>query len=355
MNRPLQFIAPALAVFALAAALFAVPADEAGAHPKSSAKFHAETNPLHEAAKAGDLDSVNHFLDAHAVAVDAKDGVGETPLHKAATGGRLSVVARLIAAGANVTVKSLYGDAPLHWAVYGGVAIVATLIAEGADVDVRDGNGWTPLHHAAYGGYAAAVSALIAEGADVDVRENNRRRNAALPGRREGPSHHCRGADCGGGGCERQRRRRRHAAGQGRGRGPFLRCLGPDCGGMGIGGRPARSRPLSIRRGLPSPACANPPMWERRTIAPAPPDRWSLPMKPAASAPPNIESSPMEPAAPAPSDNWSRTGLAPRRRLRRKNARRRNGTIILQRAFASLISQLAAASIARSFAGLTTP
>ena len=175
MNRPLQFIAPALAVFALAAALFAVPADEAGAHPKSSAKFHAETNPLHEAAKAGDLDSVNHFLDldAHAVAVDAKDGVGETPLHKAATGGRLSVVARLIAAGANVTVKSLYGDAPLHWAVYGGVAIVATLIAEGADVDVRDGNGWTPLHHAAYGGYAAAVSALIAEGADVDVRENN--------------------------------------------------------------------------------------------------------------------------------------------------------------------------------------
>ena len=174
MNRPLQFIAPALAVFALAAALFAVPADEARAHPNSSAEFHAETNPLHEAAKAGDLDSVNHFLAApHAVAVDAKDGVGETPLHKAATGGRLSVVARLIAAGANVTVKSLYGDAPLHWAVYGDAAVVATLIAEGADVDVRDGNGWTPLHHAAYGGYAAAVSALIAEGADVDLRENN--------------------------------------------------------------------------------------------------------------------------------------------------------------------------------------
>ena len=173
VNRPLQFIAPALAVLALAAALFAVPADEARAHPVSSAKRHAETNPLHEAAKAGDLDSVNHFLDDHAVAVDAKNEDEETPLHFAAQEGRLSVVATLIAAGANVTVKSRYGSAPLHFAVYGDAAVVATLIAAGAAVDVRDGDGWTALHHAAYGGYAAAVSALIAAGADVDVREHN--------------------------------------------------------------------------------------------------------------------------------------------------------------------------------------
>ena len=174
MNRPLQFIAPALAVLALAAALFAVPADEARAHTDNSAKLHAKTNPLHEAAQAGDLDSVNHFLAApHAVAVDAKDDDGETPLHKAAAAGRLSVVATLIAAGANVTVKSLYGDAPLHFAVYGGVAVVATLIAEGAAVDMRGENGWTALHHAAYGGYSAVAAALIAAGAAVDLRENN--------------------------------------------------------------------------------------------------------------------------------------------------------------------------------------
>ena len=174
VNRPLQFIAPALAVFALAAALFAVPADEARAHPVSSAKHHAEANPLHKAAEAGDLDSVNHFLASpHAVAVDAKDGNDWTALHHAAKAGRLSVVARLIAAGANVNVKNQYSEAPLHWAVYGDAAVVATLIAAGADVDVRDGNGWTPLHHAAYGGHAAAVAALIAEGAAVDLMENN--------------------------------------------------------------------------------------------------------------------------------------------------------------------------------------
>ena len=147
------------------AALLAVPADETRAD--SSGKHHAETYPLHKAAEVGDLDSVNHFLTDHTVAVDMKTADDdETALHFAAFYGRAAVVSALIAAEANVTVRDRYGETPLHYAADRGhaaavSALIPTLIAVDADLNVKNYGNAAPLLLAAYKGHVAVVAALI--------------------------------------------------------------------------------------------------------------------------------------------------------------------------------------------------
>ena len=206
----------ALAPLALAAALLAIPADEARAHDDTSATLHAETYPLHQAADEGDLDSVNHFIAVHTVAVNAKKADdGSTPLHSAAWRARFGgdsasiisvlisagadvnakdgadfaplhyvavvsrpnsrqavpIVSALIAAGADVNAKGNRGRTPLHGASHLG--IISVLIAEGADVNAKNDDDETPLHFAAYYNHASAASALIAEGADVHAKNDD--------------------------------------------------------------------------------------------------------------------------------------------------------------------------------------
>ena len=170
----IQFAA-GLAPLALAFALFAIPVNEALAHNDNSATLHAETYPLHEAAKVGDLDSVNHFITVHMADVNAKSNYyGETPLHRAAQRSDASFVSILIAAGADVNVKSNSGNTPLHYAAQRSHAsVVSILIAAGADVDAKNNSGNTPLHYAAQRSHASVVSILIAAGADVDAKNNS--------------------------------------------------------------------------------------------------------------------------------------------------------------------------------------
>ena len=164
----------ALAPLALAAALLAIPAGEARAHNDTSAMFHAETYPLQEAAEAGDLDSVNHFLAVHGADVNAKDDENYTPLIEAAYWGRIVVVSTLIAAGADVNAKTNYGYTPLSEAVRRGhIAVVSTLIAAGADVNATTSYDETPLHEAAHHGPASIVSILLAAGADVNIKRGD--------------------------------------------------------------------------------------------------------------------------------------------------------------------------------------
>ena len=152
----------ALAPFALAAALLAIPADEPQAHNVYSATHHAETYPLHKAAREGNLDSVNHFLSVHGTSVNAEGSLGWRPLHYAAHR-HISVVSVLIAMGADVRAESNDGGTPLHHA--GNVSIVSMLLSAGADVNARSNGGTTPLH----GAVASVASALIAAGASVNV------------------------------------------------------------------------------------------------------------------------------------------------------------------------------------------
>ena len=105
----------------------------------------AFADPIHDAAKNGNLAGVQAQLDAGAD-VNAKDKNEWTPLHNAATQGHKEIVELLLAKGADVNAKHKYGLTPLHRAAfYGHKEVVQMLIAAGADVNAKDDNGDTPL------------------------------------------------------------------------------------------------------------------------------------------------------------------------------------------------------------------
>ena len=182
MNQLRQFLA--IAGFALAAALFAIPADEARAHNDPSATLHAEAYPLHRAIIHVEVDAINHFLTVHAVSVDVKDNMNRTPLHHVAGASgseslkignnRVLMVATLIAEGAKLNLKDNSGSTPLHYAAFGNYpSVVAALIAadEKVSLNVADGLDLTPLHYAAAGGYVAVVDSLIEADANVTLKD----------------------------------------------------------------------------------------------------------------------------------------------------------------------------------------
>ena len=75
----------------------------------------AFADPIHDAAKSGDLAGVQAELDKGAN-VNAKDKNGLTPLHEAAFYGQNEIAELLIAKGADVNAKDVYGATPLDWA-----------------------------------------------------------------------------------------------------------------------------------------------------------------------------------------------------------------------------------------------
>ena len=100
----------------------------------------AFADPIHDAAKTGDLAGVQAELDKGVDEDDSSWGSwGETPLQLAAR--------------------------------YSHNEIVELLIDNGADVNVKGGNlGGMPLHHAAFEGHKEIVELLLAKSADVNAK-----------------------------------------------------------------------------------------------------------------------------------------------------------------------------------------
>ena len=88
--------------------------------------INAFADPIHDAAKVGDLAAVQAQLDA-GVDVNAKDWLGGTALLEAAIKGHKEVVELLIAKGADVNAKDKYGKTPLYLAAERGHKEVASL------------------------------------------------------------------------------------------------------------------------------------------------------------------------------------------------------------------------------------
>ena len=105
-------------------------------------------DPIHDAARVGDLAGVQAELDkgVDVNAKDENDEAGWTPLHRAAMHGSKEIAELLIAEGANLNAKNEWGGTPLHYAARRGYKEdVELLIAEGADVNAMDDFGRTPL------------------------------------------------------------------------------------------------------------------------------------------------------------------------------------------------------------------
>ncbi len=105
--------------------------------------------PLHAAAKAGFLETMELFLDRGA-RVDARDRQGETPLHHILKGGLgadvIAAMQLLLEAGADIDAAGDPGATVLHRAAARRDAdAVAFLLLEGADTSRRDRRGRTPL------------------------------------------------------------------------------------------------------------------------------------------------------------------------------------------------------------------
>ena len=109
---------------------------------------------------------------------------GATPLFLAASRGHLDTVRALVAGGADPSITTDAGTAPLHVATWGGdpyfrdwtdeekknlAAVTRLLVELGADVNSAGEHGWTALHGAAYKGVDAAIQFLVERGARTDV------------------------------------------------------------------------------------------------------------------------------------------------------------------------------------------
>ena len=88
-------------------------------------------DPIHDAARDGDIAGVEALLDA-GVDVNAKEENGMTPLHYAAQYGRKEIVELLIDEGAEVNAKDNDGRTPLDFA---GGATAELLLKHGGKSD----------------------------------------------------------------------------------------------------------------------------------------------------------------------------------------------------------------------------
>jgi len=79
-----------------------------------------EKERLFLAAASGDLDEVKRLVLDCGVDPNAKDVVGETPLHYAALEGHPDVAKLLLEHGADPNAKDYKGDTPLHYAASEG-------------------------------------------------------------------------------------------------------------------------------------------------------------------------------------------------------------------------------------------
>jgi hypothetical protein len=106
----------------------------------------ANEPPIFDAARLGSAAEVDKILKANPAMRDARNQLGSTPLHLAATNGDAGPLKALLAAGADVHARDKEDNTPLHMAAYAGKSEAARLLLEaGADVNAKSTGGRTPL------------------------------------------------------------------------------------------------------------------------------------------------------------------------------------------------------------------
>ncbi|TPX41496.1 hypothetical protein SeMB42_g05549 [Synchytrium endobioticum] len=122
--------------------------DKEGMVPAAYLGENAATveNPLHEAAKRGNIPFMKELLQA-GVSINGLDKAGNSPLHWAARGTHCEAVKLLLQYKPVVNVQNKIGDTPLHCAAWAGSeAVVAILLALGdIQVNIRNNQNQLPV------------------------------------------------------------------------------------------------------------------------------------------------------------------------------------------------------------------
>ncbi len=146
-----------------------------------------EQGNIHEAARAGDLGTVQALVAKSPDLAGASDDGGRTPLHLASAGGHLQVVTYLLSRSVDVDAVDNTRATALHRAAAAGHDEVARLLVERkANIDFQDAEGQTPLSEACIGGHLAVATRLLAAGASVHTPDSYARTPLLLAARQSG-------------------------------------------------------------------------------------------------------------------------------------------------------------------------
>jgi len=131
---------------------------------------------IFEASATGQTSRVDAVVRANHQVVNAFARDGFTPLGLATFFGHKDTVEALLAAGANVNLKSnnALTASPLQSAaVMNQIEIAKLLLAKGADVNITGESGYTPLHEVAGSGRLEFAKLLLDHGANINAKGND--------------------------------------------------------------------------------------------------------------------------------------------------------------------------------------
>lgn len=110
------------------------------------------------------------LLDSPKIKAEVRSARGETPLMLAALRGQEALAVKMVLLGAAVNKD---GWTPLHYAATGGhLRLVAFLLGAGADANAESPNGTTPLMMAAMYGNSDTVKLMLESGAEAYPRND---------------------------------------------------------------------------------------------------------------------------------------------------------------------------------------
>ncbi|PAA65800.1 hypothetical protein BOX15_Mlig032480g1 [Macrostomum lignano] len=142
-----------------------------------SCQAHRASRLLQQMIQCKDMTRVMRWLEDGRDIECPTHSIGYTLLHAAARYNRVGLVECLIEGKANVNAQSLWGAAPLHFAVQKNslLSLKRLLAVPGIQVGIRTRNGLSPLHYAADNGHLEAAELLVEAGADMNEQTEDGR------------------------------------------------------------------------------------------------------------------------------------------------------------------------------------